>query len=201
MSDHTETPTFNQSDKPVRRGSEVLICYAAGDVDVGLVTGIEPNPAGAIVWVAIPGEKPLAYSVDELAPFEEQDMHDEFTPQFIEDDAGGYIGKGWAGEVNHDRSCWETHPGLTHLEWFGQQDEQPSVEATIESDPDDRYGYGQWQDEQAAEGERPARYTASAVENPTTKEVDLVIFDPQGRRVRSVDTTWEADEVLARLNG
>lgn len=79
MTDPTQTvPTFEQSDKPVRLGSEVLLVYPAGDCDVAMVTGLErggENPRG--VYVAVPGSLPQLVDVGALAPFETEDFEDE----------------------------------------------------------------------------------------------------------------------------
>jgi hypothetical protein len=67
----TEVPEFEQSGKPVRLGSEVLLVYPAGDADVALVTGLERWGRG--VYVAVPGSLPQLVDVGALAPFEEED--------------------------------------------------------------------------------------------------------------------------------
>lgn len=67
-------PEFEQSDKPVRLGSEVLIAYPEGDADVGMVTGIEGTGQGATIWVQVAGKEPRAFGVEGLAPFEDEDM-------------------------------------------------------------------------------------------------------------------------------
>ena len=76
MADLTATvPTFEQSDKPVRLGSEVLLVYPAGDCDVAMVTGLErggESPRG--VWVQVPGQVAQLVDVGALAPFEDEDM-------------------------------------------------------------------------------------------------------------------------------
>ena len=79
MTDPTATvPVFEQSDKPVRLGSEVLLVYPAGDCDVAMVTGIErggENPRG--VWVQVPGQVAQLVDVGALAPYEDEDFEDE----------------------------------------------------------------------------------------------------------------------------
>jgi hypothetical protein len=80
-------PTFEQSNKPVRLGSEVLLVYPAGDCDVAMVTGI--SRSGSTVWVQVPGQVAQLVGSESLAPFEAEDMDPIWTDDEVETSGQG----------------------------------------------------------------------------------------------------------------
>jgi len=79
------TPVFEQSGKPVRLGSEVMLVYIAGDCDIAMVTGIEREGRG--VWVQVPQQLPQLVDVGALAPFETVDFDDTDIELYEEENA------------------------------------------------------------------------------------------------------------------
>lgn len=66
---------FEQSDKSVRSGSEVLYCYQAGDVDV--VRVIKATDLTSQVLVRFPDGREEYVTSAALAPFEDQDFDED----------------------------------------------------------------------------------------------------------------------------
>jgi len=83
----TERHEFEQSSKPIRVGSRVLLVYPAGDADIAVVTALGEYPKLEVRIETHSDPQQLAQPREvtsyDLAPFEDEDMDDDFLDELL----------------------------------------------------------------------------------------------------------------------